>query len=111
MGFGDVHVEPRLVDPLVAEPRLQRPLVHAEHRGVGSVRVPQRIPVAHKQPRTPAEPLDRVAGLPVALRVAVEATLCSQSHGVRRLLCRAKKGDVEVRRRFRVQMEDMLQKS
>jgi len=34
MVLGDVHVEHRLVDPLVAHPRLQPPRVHAEQRGV-----------------------------------------------------------------------------
>lgn len=36
-----VDVDHRLVDPLVAEPRLQPPRVHTEQRGVGSEGVAQ----------------------------------------------------------------------
>jgi hypothetical protein len=35
MGLGEVHVQHRLVNPLVAHPQHRLPGVHAEHRGVG----------------------------------------------------------------------------
>jgi len=55
------------------------------------------MPVANRQTRSPADPLDRVAGLPMALRAAVEASDDEPfAHGLQafeRLLERARHRD------------------
>lgn len=71
VALGDVDVERRLVDPLVAHPRLQRPRVHAAQRGVGPERVAQRVPPLLRQASSAADPEDHRVRWAVRLGAAV----------------------------------------